>query len=401
MILSLLFFNLLVSPQVFAESTAESRPGIYTAAEAERVLSRIDSIDPNKDQHRQAVENCREEVKKADLNCAASQNKNAQNAQSGMNAYATQNAKTAAEGADTGAGGQGGRCGDFGGLMDAVSKMSGAYKNECDTARNACPKSCKELVESAASSCASIVDADKNMETLKREACRRNAEESKAYAAKVTETCGAGYKPNSDNAGALMSAAMGVLSSMMSCQQDVAAEPTQTPERPCTLSADPSACTRSDSGGLNGLAKKMKSDIPGSIPGALPDGGLDATYTKTPNRGGATPPYAPGSGGTSASGKHGGEAKGDTPGAKPLNTNIYAGDHGGGGGRGIAGGGYPDAPEGVGRAIRNADLRKTGISSQFTGGHGRSNWQKVNERYKDNSPTLSPNAPGTTSRQSY
>ena len=103
-------------------------------------------------------------------------------------------------------------------------------------------------------------------------------------------------------------------------------------------------------------------------------------------------------GGSGFSGAGAGGKKGET--AKSLNANVLGGGDGGGGGGGGSGGhggGYDDLdpkspykafiPGGANDPSRSG-MSKEVYSSQITGGGGKSNWEKVRDRYRDHKSSL-------------
>ncbi|WP_413585722.1 hypothetical protein [Bdellovibrio sp. HCB274] len=98
------------------------------------------------------------------------------------------------------------------------------------------------------------------------------------------------------------------------------------------------------------------------------------------------------------SGFGGGAASGDEKsGQKPLDTNILAGSGGGGGGGGMWGGGgdsdsdksgYRSYLPGGAKDPLKMNGGATNASKEVTGQGGKSNWEKVRERYQDNRSSL-------------
>lgn len=97
-----------------------------------------------------------------------------------------------------------------------------------------------------------------------------------------------------------------------------------------------------------------------------------------------------GGGGASKGADGAGGAKGDAK----KSASVYAGDGGGGGGGGGGYGGYGSdstgkaKPAGAGGVRGIAGKVATAANHNVTGAGGRTNWQKVSERYMDNTPTL-------------
>jgi hypothetical protein len=132
------------------------------------------------------------------------------------------------------------------------------------------------------------------------------------------------------------------------------------------------------------------------------DGGGGETSLASKSDGGSSLPGAPTGGG--AAGIEGGRGTGSGPtgsqtGAKgsSLNTNILGGEGGGGGGGGSWGGSGSEG-YGNGRGLRqflpggSKDPRALAgqgvVSKEVTSQGGKSNWEKVRERYRDNKPSL-------------
>lgn len=134
---------------------------------------------------------------------------------------------------------------------------------------------------------------------------------------------------------------------------------------------------------------------------SLPSGGLDSGSPEFANKsgssaGGAGAPVGGGSGiggGGSGGGGSGSAGNGDE-GHKGLNTNILSGSGGGGGGGfggGFGGSGSdskyrPYLPGGAKDPHRGVAGQSVG--NEVTGQAGKSNWEKVRERYRDNNSTL-------------
>ncbi|MGZ3747701.1 MAG: hypothetical protein ACXWRE_10025 [Pseudobdellovibrionaceae bacterium] len=127
-------------------------------------------------------------------------------------------------------------------------------------------------------------------------------------------------------------------------------------------------------------------------------GGQLSLASKSDGGGGGSLPGAPTGGG--AAGIDGGGGGSGAPGSQAanksssLNTNILAGEGGGGGGGGW--GGYGSDNEGKGlrqylpggakdpRALAGQGVANKEVTSQG----GKSNWEKVRDRYRDNKPSL-------------
>ncbi len=129
------------------------------------------------------------------------------------------------------------------------------------------------------------------------------------------------------------------------------------------------------------------------------DGGTDGMdlSSKSPDGGGSLPgaPSGGGSGLGGSGGGFGGGGAGDGAQAKRaggLNTNILGGEGGGGGGGSWGGSNY-DRDTALrqylpGGAKDPAAMAGAALSKQVTSQGGRSNWEKVKDRYRDNKPSL-------------
>lgn len=116
-----------------------------------------------------------------------------------------------------------------------------------------------------------------------------------------------------------------------------------------------------------------------------PDGGGGGSLPGAPSGGGGG---LGGSGGGFGGGAGGAEAKK----ASGLNANILGGEGGGGGGGSWGGYGYDKDPALrqylPGGAKDPAAMAGAAVSKQVTSQGGKSNWEKVKERYRDNKPSL-------------
>lgn len=131
----------------------------------------------------------------------------------------------------------------------------------------------------------------------------------------------------------------------------------------------------------------------GGAPELPPVGKGDGSGTGTPG--------APISGGSAMDGGSG-AGGGPTPGAQRsgsrLNANVLGSEGGGGGGGGGWGGGSEGGAGGGDPALRKylpggandptGLAGKAAVAKQVTSEGGKSNWEKVRERYRDNKPTL-------------
>jgi len=129
------------------------------------------------------------------------------------------------------------------------------------------------------------------------------------------------------------------------------------------------------------------------------DGGSDLPdMAKKADGGGGSSPGAPvGGGGGGLGGSSGGFGGGPGGGAAQkgsgLNTNILAGEGGGGGGGSWGGFGGSDK-DGLrqylpgGKRDPSGAMAGAAVSKEVTSQGGKSNWEKVRDRYRDNKPSL-------------
>ncbi|MGE5086543.1 MAG: hypothetical protein ACM3MG_09605 [Bacillota bacterium] len=126
--------------------------------------------------------------------------------------------------------------------------------------------------------------------------------------------------------------------------------------------------------------------------------GIDAGAGKDTAKAGGVPPAA-GGGSAGLGGSGGGSGSGRDPaddrsGQKGLNTNILSGAGGGGGGGSWGAHGSDDSGKGYRSYLPGGDKDPNKMSGQqawskeVTGQGGKSNWEKVKDRYRDNKSTL-------------
>lgn len=131
------------------------------------------------------------------------------------------------------------------------------------------------------------------------------------------------------------------------------------------------------------------------------DGSSVAEGKDTASAGGAPAPVGGGGGGGAGLGGVGGgsgsgrDPADDKTGQKALNANILGGGGGGGGGGGWgARGGGSDSSKGYRSYLPGGDKDPNKMAGQqswtkeVTGQGGKSNWEKVKDRYRDNKSTL-------------
>jgi len=380
------------------------------ACDSASIKAKLNPIDPKKSEHEKAAQACHDEVKKSDLACQPGTNPNAQQAQGQANQYTQQSQQQSQQAAGSGSG-QSNNCGGFGDLMKNMKPPMEKYNADCEAARGKCTTSCAEQSKKSQESCASITDIKK------KDACQANA---KLVAACNKQTVGAcqKYSQQADAIIAALANAVMQMISMQQCQEDQGLDCTKDPSNPqclkddtvncadakhyqnptCICQVNPNApgCPGADASRLEDIARRdpLSTDSPMSIPNS--PAGTDSSDLQGGKRGPGAGPQAGGGGAGMGSGSGGGRGAADggqvPTGAKASNPDVLAGDYGGGGGggRGALGGGYPEVPGGgLGRALKNADLRRaTASQGLLTGANGRSNWQKVRERYRDNRGSL-------------
>jgi hypothetical protein len=133
----------------------------------------------------------------------------------------------------------------------------------------------------------------------------------------------------------------------------------------------------------------------------MDDGSSVAEGKDTASAGGAPAPVGGGGGGGAGLGGVGGgsgsgrDPADDKTGQKALNANILGGGGGGGGGGGWgARGGGSDSSKGYRSYLPGGDKDPNKMAGQqswtkeVTGQGGKSNWEKVKDRYRDNKSTL-------------
>lgn len=386
------------------------------ACTTEQIKGKLDPSDPKKNIHEEAAKSCFEKVKATDQSCQPSSNPNAQQAQQQANNY-TQNTnkQTAASSAagGMGGGGQSNACGGLGDLMKGMQPPMNKYNEQCSGSREQCKKSCEEKKEESKNACNDITDP------AKKAACTSNSELVAQCVGKTAQACQKYEMQTNAILAALANAVMQMMQ-MQGCQEDTGLDCTKNPADPQCLKDDTPNCTDpkslanpdvaekckclannrapgcpgADSGGLADMAKKAFG-TQGGNPLNDPTPATDNSPLTAGSRGAAG--GGPGLGGPGGGMPGGGRmasdagAGGASAAAKAPTGDVLAGDYGGGGGgRGAMGGGYPEIPAGaIGQALRNANLRRDpATANQLTGSNGRSNWQKISERFVDNRSTL-------------
>lgn len=398
------------SPLTGGDAATSTKSFVEEACDADTIKSELQQDDPKKSEHEKAAQACHDEVKKADRACQPGTNANAQNAQGQANQYSQQAAQQSMMGAGTG-GGQSGKCGGFGDLMKNMQPPMQAYNAECSAAREKCKTSCKAQSEKSKKSCETIKDK-KSKQYL---ACQKNVERIERCNQKTAGACQKYEQQSMAIMAALANAALQVMQ-MMQCQEDQGLDCAKTPNDPkCTKPEAIVNCTdpkyfahpdckcgvNPNQPGCPGFDSQRAANIQGreSQASDVP-AGLDSTPGSTSSdiqggrRGSSAGPQAGAGAGAGMGAGAGGKAASDQlakeAGAKPLSSDVLDGDYGGGGGgRGGMGGGYPEPDASVGRAVSNAEmLQNAAMKGGLSGPNGRSNWQKVHERYRDEGGSL-------------
>lgn len=421
-IAALITANFIFASTVFAEDgpplggPTSTKSWVPEACDPESFKGQLDQQDPKKSEHEKAVQACHDEVKKSDTACQPGSNPNAQQAQNQANQY-QQNTNQSAQQTSGSGSGQSNNCGGFGDLMKNMQPPLQQYQGDCNGAKSVCQSTCSKKAEESKKACDSIIVKDQKTK-MQKQACERNAAGVKACTKKTAAACEKYSQQVAAIAAALMNGLMQMMQ-MQKCQEDQGLDCTKDPTNPQCLKDDSVNCSKPEhyanpqcicqvnpnAGGCPGADSAKAAQMPGRDPYSNDNGATDGTPTTSPttdagldgNRrknagagaGGSGSGFGGGSGGSG--GARGAEAAAAGAGQKPANPDILAGDYGGGGGgRGGMGGGYPEVTDsGMGRALKNADLRKTASAGgALTGANGRSNWQKVRERYRDNRSSL-------------
>lgn len=354
--------------------------------------------DGVKSVHENAVKDCASQIQSTDKACQPSSNANAQQA-AGQANNNTQSTNSQSNGNGTQ-----GQCADLGNLMKAMQPPAQQYGKDCDGAQGQCKSKCGEASQKSEQACAGVKDP------AKQAICKKNA----ATVKKCNETTSGACKKYQQQSAAVAQMLMQLASAalqMAKCQEETGVDCTKDPTNAqcpknldcsksenvanptCICQANPRApgCPQSDANALADMAKKDKAvkDLTGGTPTTT---GLDASpFAQNQRKDGG----APQGGGHAGVGAGGGAKATDAQpagaGVKPTSADVLGGDYGGGGGGSRnAGGGYPEATNaGMNRALQNADARRlASADGKLTGKFGRSNWQKITDRYKDNRPTL-------------
>lgn len=308
-------------------------------------------------------------------------------------------------------------------LSDSCSKIGEAlkYANVALTAYNAACAGAMLACQSMCKSVNTTVTASKNC-------ARYNQPEALTAATNVMTDC-AGYKWNMVAAGAGILAMVAQFGIAKKCEKETmnCKGNSVDPRCPamtvdcskavnltkvqcvCQIRPNTPGCMGATGGNRQDTYSRMtpegngttiNSNLNGSGANLGPDAkgfkGTEDPTTSVKGAGGAGGAGAAGGNGFSGAGAGG--KKGET--AKSLNANVLGGGDGGGGGGGGSGGhggGYDDLdpkspyksfiPGGANDPSRSG-MSKEVYSSQITGGGGKSNWEKVRDRYRDHKSSL-------------
>jgi hypothetical protein len=355
----------------------------------------------------QEAQDCDKEAKEAAKQCDDKTNQSSQQAQGQNDQYNQQQQQSQGSSAGGGQGAQG-ECGGLGDLMKAIEPLLKQAGGQCKAANEKCKSSCKKT-QQGASKCAGVPIDD-------QAACNADAQQNQKFGQDQEKSCGA----QDQNAAAFMQAAMQAAMTAMQmakCKKDSELdcskpenaeqekcggkkpldcskpEGAKDPKCICQMNPRNPGCPGSENANDVANAAKIKKDRSSSSTPDSPsssDSGTDATPSKPGSSGGL--PFAPGGGGGGGGGKGADSAKGpELGGVKGMSADVLAGDYGGGGGGAKAvGGGYPDGdPRGQALAkAKKAMERRLASQGSWTGANGRSNWEKIKDRYRDNRPSL-------------
>jgi hypothetical protein len=308
-------------------------------------------------------------------------------------------------------------------FMDAAQKAMTAYNAACSGAKllclSRCSKAASQLKQVSGSTCPSEASAAAASAGLAYQAkfemvngkCKATSAEVDAVVAEGKSTC-AGFEKN-------LAAGLGALAGMIAnakqaeqCQKDVAQKPNQQQEtldcnKPenasnprCICEKNPrtAGCAGAPLNNPTDPVRKLQTstdnnsgnpsllDSPSSDQPGIPGGDSSAAGGPSIGAFGGGPGGGKGSGGGVDNGKNPKEKSG-------INTNVLAGEFGGGGGAGGYRGGSGADPYGKYKSFLPKEKDGRGIASkadaaQVTGSNGLSNWEKVKLRYKENKPTL-------------
>lgn len=406
-VISIFAFNIFISSNAMAirgNSTNPTRYGSQVFSGKE--TSPKAKSKTKKSEFDQEAQSCEQDAKEAAKQCGDQTNQNSQNAQNQSNNYSQQQQQSQGSSAGGGQGAQG-ECGGLGDLMKAIEPLLKQAGGECKAANEKCKSSCKKA-QQGASKCGGVPQDD-------QAACQGDAQQNQQFGQKEEGACGA----QDSNAMAFLAAAANAAmqaAQMAKCKKDTELDCSKEENKAkeecggqellnCALpkfAADPkcicqmnpraSGCPGSENPKDATRASKEKRDksSPGSDAG--PSTGSPSTSDQlAPKASSAGLPFSPAGGG--GGGKGADSTKGPELGGAPkgMSADVLSGDYGGGGGGSKpGGGGYPDGDPRNGalaKAKKAAD-RRLASQGAWTGSMGRSNWDKIKERYRDNRPTL-------------
>jgi hypothetical protein len=315
-------------------------------------------------------------------------------------------------------------CSSFANAMDIANKALLAYQGTCAAAKATCQFSCSSAEKTLNATQKIVQGQTEQQQPNKKQILESIGEDldpkTKNSVANHYETCG-GYATQLASA---FIGAIGVLRSAgqsNKCDKQTSVTPTPTPID-CTIEANKALqyciCKASprtvgcDSNLDNSANAKSASRVGSAVgtagttnsKGASDLGTGGDTFAGGSGGGGdgsgGSAPGAPVGGGA---GIDGGGVGGGGPGggaekkSSSLNTNILGGESGGGGGGGW--GGHGSGSEGNGRGLRQylpgGQKDPTALAGagkvapkDVTSQGGKSNWEKVRDRYRDNKPSL-------------
>lgn len=314
-------------------------------------------------------------------------------------------------------------CEKFGGAMDIAKAAVTAYTGACGAARLYCTTTCGELTKYITSVVQPAL-AKAAADQYEAAAAAKDQATLSTYLALPSqlpaqlEQCDK-YKLK------IASATVGIINIVQSakggkqCSDQLAGndgatdldcskpENAKVVECMCRLNPTLAGCVGGGTGANNNPYQSLTGDGYQNADGETSSGNIDLSAAPTDSAsgfassgsdsagGGFGGPAGGGAGGLGANGT-GKAADGGGHGGKPLNKNILSGYEGGSGGGG-GGGGYADnayadqfkqfMPGGDKDPSRNP-ANALFAGGQVTGNGGKSNWEKVRERYQANRPSL-------------
>lgn len=375
-----------------------------SAARNEKAPS--DHTSQKKGEFKQEADACDKDAKEAANQCDDKTSQPSQQAQGQADNYSQQQQQSGGSSAGGGQGGQG-ECGGLGDLMKALEPLMKQAGGQCKGANEKCKASCKKA-QQGQSKCAGLPPDEMSK-------CQGDAQKNAQFGQKQEGNCG-GMDANA--AAFLQAAAMAAMQAMQmkKCKKDTeldCSKPENAEQEKCggkkllncalpEFAADPkcicqqnpraAGCPGSENPNDSSKVSKEKRDrsSPGSPEGS-PSGPSSSTEQPLGKSSAAGLPSSPAGG--AGGGKGLDATKGQELGgaAKGMSADVLAGDYGGGGAGGkVGGGGYPDGDPRAGALAKGKKATERRLASQgaWTGAMGRSNWDKIKERYRDNRPTL-------------